>query len=85
MDEEKKATLRKFIDDPEWHIMEEFIKDNFKMSDSVHTIDTTKSTDVIIADVVSRQRIAEMVTNLMRSFNMIKSKPDEKNQRRKLK
>lgn len=84
MDEDKKKALKKFVQDPEWHYMEEFINENFEISDSVQTIDTNKAESVIIGDVVARQRIKELLNNVNRAFGTLKQE-HENSGRRKLK
>lgn len=84
MDEDKRNALKKFVNDPEWHYMEQFLEENLGINDSIQTIDTTKADGVIIGEVMASQRITKLKNGLFSSLNTLKAHED-KEPRRKLK
>lgn len=64
--------LKKFVLDPEWKKMEEFIMSHFEHETDLTTIDTNKSSEAIHAEIIARQRIARNLLNLKASFETAK-------------
>jgi hypothetical protein len=70
-----KKTLQKFVLDPEWGQMQEYIVAHFERSSSIEDIDVTNDSSVVHAEVIARQQIKDSLDKLKASFDSVK--PDE--------
>lgn len=68
-----KGLIEKFIQDPDWKIIEEFIIEFFDNDTSIQSIDTDKGSDVVHAQVIAKQQIDETIKKLMTHFESAKS------------
>lgn len=85
MDQELIKTLKKFVDDPDWGKMEEYIIAAMGIDIDIQTIDTTKDSAVIVGEVMARQESAKKAKNLIANFNHIKTKERQTTQKKPLK
>lgn len=68
MDKETIKTLKKFVNDEEWKVMEDFIAERLQIDDRVLTIDTKEHPSVIIGEIKSRQLLAKRKEMLIANF-----------------
>lgn len=86
MEQQAKLQLyRKFVDDPDWEVMKQFILEELEPSLDIRSIDMNKDKDVILGDIVARQRIYEIGERLKNRLDGLKSKEEVKLTRRTLK
>jgi len=71
--------LKNFIMHPDWVYMQEYIVKHFEKETDVSTIDTSKDSSVIHAEVIARQRIGEDITSLLASFKQLRDKTGKSN------
>lgn len=70
--------LQKFVLDPEWVIMQEFIFAFFERSSSIDDINTKLDSSVVHAEVIARQQIKNSLDNLKASFDSVKPDVERK-------
>ena len=85
MKPEQIKTLKKFVNDPEWDMMKNFIAESLSLNIDIRNIDLTKDSNVILAEVVTRKTVAEKVTQLFANFENIKNYDTERQQKKALK
>ena len=64
-----KVLVDTFLKDPNWPLMQKFIEEHFKRSMDIADIDATLESSVIHAEVIARQRIANDVEGLIKTFD----------------
>lgn len=70
----KKELIDKFVKDPQWVEMEDFIVSYFETSTDINDIDTSNSSETVHAEVIARKRIAMMVAKLKNAFEMARKR-----------
>ena len=73
-----KEAVETFLTHPDWGQMEEYIMEHFNHETDITTIDTSKETSIVHAEVIARQRIKQDIDSLKRSFAQLRSGKDNK-------
>ena len=73
-DEAKKKAekLKKFVNDPDWSVMEELIKGYIEQWQSVLTVNPSKTNDEIASDVRGRQIATQSMTQFLNDIGVLK-------------
>lgn len=74
----EQETLKKFVLDPEWSKMEEFIFSHFESETDILSFDLDKSSEAVHAELIARQKIAQDIKSLKASFETAKGRVSEK-------
>lgn len=75
---EKAKKLKKFVNDPDWAIVEELIKGYIQQWQSVLTVNPERSNDEIAADVRGRQIAMQSMTQFLNEIGVVKEQSVEK-------
>lgn len=70
--EERIAKLKKFTDDPDFHLLIDLIKEHLAPLESVSSIDRTLSNDQIASEVRGRQLSMESMSNFLSDISILK-------------
>lgn len=79
MDQSKVNILQDFTQDPNWAVMESFIKEHFETSTDVNDIDASGSPETVQQEVFARQEVSKQVQTLLDSFNQLRQTSEAKN------
>lgn len=70
--------LKKFVEDPEWHFVEELLSKNSEPLRDVATIDITQSAETIKAIIAGRQETLKLIDNFKHEVEQIRNiKPNQ--------
>ena len=73
-----KELVQKFIMDPEWRKMQEFIEQHFETNTDIHSIDTTLSPETVHAQVIAQQEIDRKIKGLKAVFENLRMQATKK-------
>ena len=64
--------VKNFLMHPDWGTMQKFIESHFKGTTEIETIDVSRTSTSVHAEVIARQSIKNDLTSLSRSFEIAK-------------
>lgn len=68
-----KTIPKRFIDDPEWHLVEEIIKEFIDPLLSIQDIDITQSSEDVKAEIIGKRKAYEALEGFIKSKGLIRS------------
>lgn len=72
--EDINKALYKFVSDPEWHYIEDALKDYIAPLHDIEGVDTSQDSDAVRAEVIARKLAAQRLEQFLSGMNMVKSK-----------
>lgn len=69
-----KDIIERIVLDPEFSVVLDYIESHFENSMDIQTIDVTKDSTVVHAEVIARQAIDDSIKSLRNSFKLAKDK-----------
>jgi hypothetical protein len=78
MTKEELNGLKKFVLDPEWHLVEELLSKNTEGLSNISTIDISQSAETVKAVVAGRQETLRLIDNFKREVETIRSMNNNK-------
>lgn len=80
MKQERVDILQNFVQDPNWHVMEEYIKSFFDTSLDVNDINPENNSQTVQAEVIARQKISADIEEMMSDFQNLRQVKETKKQ-----
>lgn len=72
-----KTIIEKFIKDPDWKHIEEYIVDFFDNDTDIQSVNTDLASEVVHAQVIAKQQMGEKLAKLIASFDSTKGLNDK--------
>ena len=76
-DQEKVEKLKKFVDDPDWHIVEEVFNGFIDPLRNIESIDLKEDSSVIKAEVKIRLETCNRIKSLLQNLGLLKTTNDK--------
>lgn len=70
--------LDKFINDPDWPKLEQWIADFFQHETDISTIDASRPSEAVHAEIIARQNISHDIALFRNQAEALRSKKDFK-------
>lgn len=72
------AWLDKFISDPDWERLEQWIAEFFEHETDISTIDSSRSSEAVHAEIIARQRISNDIALFRNQAAALRNKKTQK-------
>jgi len=67
-----KELVEKFVMDPDWSKMQDYLEEHFEANTDIHSIDTTLSPETVHAYVIAQQEIDKKIKGLRQYFENLR-------------